>query len=145
MSAAPITAPVRVLTTALYAALSPLVGVYAGVPACYWLKAVQGAAEALLAGELDGVIIFQAQAPIRDGGYIDDAEATGTIVVKAIAATDDAAQDLLESAVAALAAGLSAPAGYAVQLEWADEPVIPPLNGLYTAAASYRATIRRAP
>lgn len=157
MTTAPITTPGRILSTALYAALSPLVGSHDGIPAVYWLQAPgPGPAQALLAGQLAGVIAIHAistagsqvnQAVPRgaflDAGYIGEAGVAGRILVKAFATTDDAAQDLMAAAAAAIGAGLVASTGYAISAQWAAEVLLPPLDGIHTAAAVYSIALRR--
>lgn len=140
----PIVTPGRVLSAAFYGALSPLVEAYAGIPACYWQRAPgPGPAAALLSGELAGAITVQAQSNLADAGWIGEAATEGNILVKAFAADDDAAQTLMAQAAAAIAAGLLAPAGYRVTATWSAEIVLPPTDGIFTAAALYRVAVRR--
>jgi hypothetical protein len=145
MSGAPLTQPLYVLTTALYAALSPLVDSVGDVPAYHWRRATEETTEALTGRTIPGMLLAFASTPFRAEGFIDGAESAGTIVVKALAHSDDAAQALLAEAVEALAAPLSPPAGYAVQLEWLSELDLPDSGGIWQAGATYRASIRRAP
>lgn len=144
MSGLPLTNPLFVLTTALYAALSPLVAVVGAVPAYHWLKATEATTEALTGRSISGMLLAFPSTPFRDDGFINGAEVTGTLVIKALAHSDDEAQALLAQAVAALAAPLAPPAGYAVQLDWQSELSLPDVGGIWPAAATYRATIRRA-
>lgn len=144
MSDQPITTPGRVISAAFYAALSPLVEPYGGIPACYWQRAPgAGPAAALINGELAGAITVQAQGNLVSAGWIGEATVEGSILVKAFAADDDAAQELMADAAAAIAAGLSTPAGYRATAAWAAEVVLPPTDGIYTAAALYRVAVRR--
>lgn len=145
MSGQPLTNPLYVLTTALYAALSPLVEAVAGVPAYHWLHATEETTEALTGRAIPGMLVAFPSTPFRAEGFIDGAESAGTIVVKALAHSDDAAQALLAEAVAALAGPLAPPAGYAMQLDWLSELALPDAGGIWPAAATYRATVRRAP
>jgi hypothetical protein len=143
MTTAPITNPSYILAQALYAALSAVVASVDGLPAVHWLQAPQGTADALLRGDLPGVLIMQSQSPLTTDDYLGAAGIRATIVIRALARDDDAAQALLADAVAALAAGIAAPTGLAIQLDWQAEIVIPPRDGVATAAAQYRATLRR--
>jgi hypothetical protein len=145
MSGAPLTQPLYVLSAALYAALSPLVELVDGIPACHWLKATEATTEALTARRISGMLLAFPSTPFKDASFINGGEATGTVIIKALAHDDDAAQALLAQAVAALAAPLSPPAGYAVQLAWQSELSLPDRGGIWPAAASYSATIRRTP
>lgn len=143
MSAEPITNAGRLARRAFYAALAPVVATFGGIPAAYWRVARDGAAAAILAGELAGMLVYQPQAPFEAGGTINQAESTGLIVVRAVATTDDAAETLLATALTAIASGLAASPGLAIQVVYTGEPPIPPADGLYTAAAQFRVTLRR--
>lgn len=141
----PITTPGRILSAALYAALSPLVGEHDGIPAVYWLRAPgAGVASAILDRDLAGALAITARGDLLDAGFVGQAEVSGRVLLKAFAATDDAAQDLLAEAVAAIVAGLGGEAGYTVSARWAAEVLLPPLDGIFTAAALYLVTVGRA-
>ena len=144
MSPAPITAPARILSAALYAALAILVDTVDGIPAVYWQQAPgPGPAAALLNGTLPGAITVQAQADLLDSGWIGEAAVEAPLLIKAFATSDDAAQDLLAAAVAAVSTSLPVPPGYALSLRWVGEVPLPPSGGIHTACARYRVTLRR--
>lgn len=132
MTAAPITDAIPRVRTALYAALAPLVGSYNGQARAYWLVAAQGAPLPLL--------IFQAQ----DGGGGDESLLgvggwSGLFTIKALASSQSAAEALLATVPAALAS-LST-GGLSIQATFARTLVLPPLDGVHTAALVYRITL----
>ena len=132
MPATPITDAIPKIRTALYAALTPLVGTYDGQAKAYWLKAAQGAPLPLL--------IYQAQ----DGGGGDTSLLStggwaGLFTIKALASSAAAAEALLATVPAALAS-LSV-SGYSGQATYVRSLVLPPLDGVHTAALVYRITL----
>lgn len=132
MPAQPITDAIPKIRAGLYAALAPLVGTYDGAAKAYWLQAAQGAPLPLL--------IYQAQ----DGGGADASLLStggwaGLFTIKALAASASAAEALLATMPAALA-GLSV-SGYSAQATYVRSLVLPPLDGVHTAALIYRITL----
>lgn len=132
MPATPITDAIPKIRTALYAALAPLVGTYDGQAKAYWLQAAQGAPLPLL--------IYQAQdggggdaSLLSTGGWV------GLFTIKALAASAGAADALLAT-VPAVLAGLSV-GGYSGQATFVRSLVLPPLDGVHTAALVYRITL----
>ena len=128
MTAQPITDAIPRVRTALYAALAPLVGTYEGVARAYWLIAPQGAPLPLL--------VFQAQ----DGGGGDASLLgiggwSGLFTIRALAASQSAAEALLAGVPAALAT-LSG-----MQATFVRALVVPPEDGVQTAALIYRITL----
>jgi hypothetical protein len=142
----PITNPAVCVSTAINAALSAVVPSVGVLPAWGWLVADPAIAEALAAGAIPGLIIAYPTTPFSDDSTIGFPEVVATLVVKAIAATEAAAQALLAEAVAALAApdALAPPAGIAVWLAWRAELPVPPGTASAAAAASYEVRVRRA-
>lgn len=129
MPAVPITDAVPKVRTALYAALSPLVAAYQGIPKAYWLQAPEGAPLPLL--------VFQAQ----DGGgkaddYLNSAGWSGLYTIRALADSATAAETLLSGVPAALA-GLTVN-GYGCTVQFQRSLVLPPLDGVHTAALIYQ-------
>jgi len=128
VTAQPITDAIPRVRTALYAALAPLVGTYEGVARAYWLIAPQGAPLPLL--------VFQAQ----DGGGGDASLLgiggwSGLFTIRALAASQSAAEALLAGVPAALAT-LSG-----MQATFVRALVVPPEDGVQTAALIYRITL----
>jgi hypothetical protein len=144
MTGAPVTEPIRALSAALYAALSPVVPLYQGVPACYWLASPEAldVDAALGRGDLSGLIICQLQGNMNTAGWVGEGTAEGAIVLHCIAMSDDAAQTLAAAAIVALGGGVSI-TGYRLALAYTGETPVPPRGGRYTAAPRYDAEIRR--
>lgn len=132
MTVQPLTDAIPRVRSALYAALAPLVGTYEGQAKAYWLIASQGAPLPLL--------VFQAQdGGGGDGSLLGIGGWSGLFTIRALAASQSAAEALLAGVPAALA-GLST-SGVSIQATFARALVVPPLDGVHTAALIYRITL----
>lgn len=133
MSTEPILTAETILATAIRNALAPVAGTYNNRPKVYWLLAEQGAPKPFL--------VAQAQAPIDRRDFIGNVGATALITVKALAESGAAARDLLALA-GPLMNNLSYE-GYRLKARYLRSPVIPPADGVYQSAHTYRITIER--
>lgn len=143
---APIRNALPIVRTALYAALSPLVSSYAGLPASYWRRATDalGLVGALTANPptLAGAIVAQSQDAGGQGViYLDDADWQGLITIRCLAGSLAAAEALLQTIPEPLL--LTAPTGYALRADFVRPLDLPQADGVHTAAAIYRVTVSR--
>jgi len=126
MSTTPILDAIRILRTAIYAALSPLNS------AAYWQQADQGVARPF--------VVFQSQ---DAGGQaekrIGDHGWSGLVTVKALADNQSAAESLLAT-VAPGMASLSY-AGRDIAAEFERPLVVPPLDDVWQAGGIWRVFI----
>lgn len=126
---APITNAIPVVRTALYAALSPLVGTYSGIKKAYWLQAAQGAPLPL--------IIYQPQSNGEDASFLNGNGYQGLWTVRALADTAGGAETLLNTVVAPIAAITSA-GGYSFTATFFQVIAPPPVDGVWQAGLIYR-------
>lgn len=131
----PIPDAIAIVRVALYSALSPLCASYNGRPKCYWLVAEQGAPLPLM--------ISQSQDNGgQDASFLNGGGWEGLITVKALAASQSAAEALLAGVPAALE-GMAHPSGYTIRATFDRPLVLPPKDGVYQDAQIWHITLYR--
>lgn len=133
MTTAPILTAEQIIIDAFKAALAPYVGLWNGRPKAYYQQAEQGAPQPF--------VIFQAQADIARLDWIDQTGAECLITVKALARNGSTARALITDIAPALDA-LSFP-GFTITARYVRSPSIPPNDGTYQAAHTFRVRIER--
>lgn len=133
MTTAPILTAEHLLIDAFKAALAPYVGLWNGRPKAYYQVAEQGAPQPF--------VIFQAQADIGRLDFINQTGADVLITVKALAASGTAARALLNDITPGMDALAST--GYTITARYVRSPSIPPANGTFQAAHTFRVRIER--
>lgn len=140
---APIRDAITIMRVALYDALSPLVEQWNGQPACYWQRAVEGVADALVSSPpgLTACFIYQSQdAGGRQENTIGDRAWTGLVTIRALAGTLRDAEALLATIPEPLVLGAN---GYEVVAVYEQPLVVPASDSVSTAASQYSITVRR--
>jgi hypothetical protein len=122
-----ITNAMALIRAALASALASLVGTFEGQRKAYWLQAPELAPLPL--------IVYQPQAAPQDASFLNGAGAGGLFTIKAIAATNAAAESLIAS-VPAVMTSLAIP-GYGVRAVFVRELSLPPRDDAYTAGLIY--------
>jgi hypothetical protein len=138
MTTAPIIESIRLVRFAIVPALTAL----SGGRGVYWLEAPEGAALPY--------VIAQSQDAGGRGEFVIGALAwSGPITVKALARANgsgnaQAAAEALMELVAPGMGSLTAPAGYAIGARYVRPVVIPPLDGVWQSAHTWRVRLERA-
>lgn len=127
MSVTQITNGMALIRAALATALASLVGTYEGQPRAYWLQAPELSPLPLL--------IYQPQSPPQAADFLNGAGADGLFTIKALAASNAAAETLIATVPAAIA-GLAI-TGYSVRAVFVRELSLPPRDDAYTAGLIY--------
>lgn len=137
MTVAPIYSSLRLVRFAIRAALLAL----SSGKEVYWLQAGEGASMPY--------VVVQSQDAGGQGAFAIGAIAwSGLITVKALATANGSgnAQATAEALMEAVAPGmgsLAAPAGYAIGARYVRPVVIPPLDGVWQSAHTWRVRLER--
>lgn len=132
----PILEAEAVIQQSIFDAFSPLMDDYQhnGYARCYWMLAEPNAPKPYM--------VVQPQTPIERWDRIGDNGATGLITIKATAATQDAARELL----ATVAPGMDdlTADDYEITARYVRSPTLIPRDGAaWQVAHTYRITLRR--
>lgn len=119
---------VTLVRKAIYAATSPLVGAYLGLPKSYWLLGEQGA-------PLPYLVVQSQDQGGRDASMLGLAGWRGQFTVKALADTQSGAEDALAGVPAAMA-NLSS-TGFTITATLVRPLVLPPKDGVWQAGLIY--------